>query len=111
MFTMAGAELGPAKFPMARPRAQNGMAPAISAPPIASHCHTGMRTPPKAAPNPHSSATTMAPKLSAVTPLARKYAAGGMGLARFTCSQPRPRSTATPTPKANSVAPITPKAP
>ena len=70
-----------------------------------------MRTPPKAAPRPNSSVTTMAPKAMLTTPLATKYAAGGMGLARFTCSQPSPRSTATPTPKANSVAPITLKAP
>ena len=53
----------------------------------------------------------MAPKDTLTAALAKKYAAGGMGLARFTCSHPRPRSTATPTPKANSVAPITPKAP
>jgi hypothetical protein len=59
-----------------------------------------MRTPPKMAPSANSRVTTRAPKVSDTTPLARKYAAGGMGLARFTSSQPSPRSTATPTPKA-----------
>ena len=42
---------------------------------------------------------------------AAKNASGGIGLARFSTSQPCPRSTATPTPKPNSAAPMTPNAP
>ncbi len=100
MLTIPGAEFGPAKLPMASPIAPNGMAPATSAAHNSSHCPAGMRTPPKMAPSAKSRVTTSAPNVSDTTPLATKYAAGGMGLARFTSSQPSPRSTATPAPNA-----------
>ena len=80
--------------------APKGIAPATSTVHISSHWLAGMRTPPKMAPSRNSNVTTRAPKVSDTTPLATKYAAGGMGLARFTSSQPSPRSTATPAPKA-----------
>ena len=42
---------------------------------------------------------------------AAKYANGGIGLARFTCNHPKPRSAASPEAVPNNDAPITPKAP
>ncbi len=46
---------------------------------------------------------------TAANSLAKKYAAIGMGEARFTCSHPWPRSMARLTPKPNSDTAITPK--
>ena len=96
---------------MVRPSAQNGSAPATSAPNVSSHCPGAMRTWPNTAPKAKSSRITTAPNTRETAPLAKKYAPMGMGLARFTSSQPSPRSTAIPTPNAYSVEPMMANAP
>ena len=53
----------------------------------------------------------MAATAAAITTLATKYARGGIGETRLSRIQPCPRSIATETPKPNSAAPMTPKAP
>src|SRR6202011_2512079 len=95
----------------ARPSAQNGIEPSTSAPPSSSHVAAESRTPPNAAPSAHSNTTTMAANAMLVSIFATMYAKGGIGLARFTSSQPWPRSIATLTPNPNSAQPMTPNAP
>ena len=52
--------------------------------------------------------STRAENIIAITVLAVKYAIDGMGETRFSIIQPWPRSAATPAPKANRAALMTP---
>jgi len=67
--------------------------------------------PPKAAPSANNKLITTAPKSTPPTTLASRYAAAGIGLARFSTSQPKPRSLASDRPMPKSEAPIAPNAP
>jgi hypothetical protein len=106
--TIAGAELGPASDPIASPSAQNGIAPSMRTASSASHSPSESRTPPKVTASADIRTTIAAAKTRLVAILPSRYASGGIGLARFTSSQPWPRSTAIPTPIANNAAPTTP---
>ena len=104
--------VGPlAKYPMARPIAQKGSEPATRVSNNFADTKAGRCTPPKANPISISASTSMALKVIAIRTLAEKYANNGMGLARFTCSHPRPRSAARPASVPKSDAPITPNVP
>src|ERR1035438_5289597 len=108
---VAGAEFGPAKYPTANPMAENGSEPAANVPSSLAKSARGIRTPPSVNPSAKSATTINELKIMLVTTLAAKYANGGIGLARFTCSHPSPRSEARPAAVPNREAPITPKVP
>ena len=91
--------------------AQNGIAPIIKTASSFRAESKAIWTPPNAMPKIRSSKTMIDPKIILATNFAKKYANGGIGLARFTCIHPNPRSEATPTPFANREAPITPNVP
>src|ERR1700689_4664149 len=106
-----GAEFGPVKYPTASPIAENGSEPATSVPKSSANWPTGIRTPPNAYPSANRTSTMVALKIMLFRTFAVKYANGGIGLARFTCSHPRPRSEASPDAVPNNDAPITPNVP
>lgn len=107
----AGAELGPAQKPTARPKAAKGMAPDTRTPASESQEVNGSRTPPARMPAVNSSATTSAENSRHMVRRPKIQASGGMGVARLNSIHPWPRSTATATPNPNSAAFITPRAP
>src|ERR1035438_2931939 len=108
---VAGAEFGPVKYPKANPMQENGSEPTARGPRHLAKSVKGMRTPPTVIPSAKSASTMIVLKIMLVVTLAAKYENGGMGLARFTCSHPRPRSDARPAAVPNSDAPITPNVP
>src|SRR5664279_5856768 len=87
-FTIAGAELGLAKYPKAKPIALNGIEPATKIAINLAAVKNPKRTPPKASPTAISTSEITVANTKALAILARKYAGSGMGAARFTCSQP-----------------------
>src|SRR5581483_213059 len=111
MLIVAGAELGPMKYPNASPIAQKGRDPATSTLIRRNISSGAIVTLPKLIPSSIRIETTTALKIMLMTTLPMKYAAGGMGLARFTCSHPKPRSAARAAAVPNSEVPMTPKAP
>src|SRR6266536_5488591 len=111
MLITAGAEVGPAKYPIAKPMAEKGREPATRVNTSLLAVAAGRCTPPKSTPNMSSSSTSAVLKTMLITTLAKKYADGGIGLARFTCSHPNPRSDAKVAAVPNSDAPMTPNVP
>src|SRR5579859_941298 len=107
----AGAEFGPTKYPSARPMEEKGSEPATSVASSRKKSDAGMRTPPREIPKVNNAITMIALNVMLVMTFAAKYANGGIGLARFTCNQPSPRSEANPDAVPNSDAPITPNVP
>src|SRR5215467_2683154 len=108
---VGGAELGPVKYPRASPMAENGREPTTRVPSSRANEATGIRTPPKVVPSKNRIKTMIVLNIKLVVTFAAKYANGGIGLARFTSSHPRPRSDANPAAVPNREAPITPKVP
>ena len=78
------AELGPVKYPRAKPMAEKGSEPSASVPSNFSESISGIRTPPAANPKAKRARTMIVLKIMLVRTFATKYANGGMGLARFT---------------------------
>src|SRR5258706_16476491 len=107
----AGADVGPDKYPIASPMAQKGSEPATSVATSFAAVRAGICTPPKAIPRESSNSTLAVLNTRLMITFARKYANGGIGLARFTCSHPNPRSEARLAAVPNRDAPITPNVP
>src|SRR5437762_12910146 len=111
MLMTAGADVGPAKYPIAKPIAEKGSEPATRVNTSFVAVAACRCTPPKSSPNINSSSTSAVLKIMLMTTLAKKYADGGIGLARFNCSHPNPRSDAKVAAVPNSDAPMTPNVP
>ena len=78
----ATAELGPAQYPTARPKAANGSVPATSVPQRESQVAAGSRTPPAVAPRVKRAPTMTSAKSTAIASLPVKSANGGIGVDR-----------------------------
>src|SRR5947209_7959603 len=86
-----------------------GLFLAAASPSIFAISSADMLTPPNVTPTAISRLSMIQPNATAVAHFASRYASGGMGLARFTSSQPALISDAMPTPIPNKAAPIRPK--
>ena len=74
MLMTAGAEVGPAKYPIASPIVQKGSEPETRVSTSLAATNVGMCTPPKATPKVRSARTSTVLNITLITTLARKYA-------------------------------------